>query len=302
MEAGKSFHILRRLALVCAIALLATIAADCSAERSDPPCDATSNSQLLVERAIHAALPEVLALIDKREQPSDRSVIWSNVHTPVRAQRDATGAVFMMLDCAFWQEHERLLEGALLAAELNVRPKLRRFALTRAQLLSANPLSRTASHAEEFWKVLGLDHTQYARLRERPEFEKELDILRRQAVIWSLSRSLPQDLASEIGKPIKRMELDRRAAEISFELHGTPSPPLVTALLTAAVKSDDSAPSDAMLLCQSARWFDIGVGVLQSNDGFRRRLSESESLRKYVNRMLEGIDELHREGSCEMSR
>ena len=264
-------------------------------EQENPIADAPA--LLLNEVTVRALAPTVLTHV--RADDSLYSAVqidWFEGVPAIQVRQLHNNLVRIVLNPAFWREHERLIEATVFAVYLDVRKELRPFALARAQALRDHRPPALPRVAETFWQELGLSSARFAHLRDRPDFQSRARALRHQALLWSLARAAVRDLA---GTTDPRMtDVDRRAAEITFDLHGSPAPPLVTAFLTAAVESIDPVPSPSALLCPAAKWVALGAEVIEADASFQQRLAESESLQRMVATMLKGLDRLREEGQC----
>lgn len=254
-------------------------------------------SLLLTEVTVRALAPDVLTYIQANDiQSTAIQVDWSEDISAIQVRQDRNDLLRIVLNPAFWREHERLIQATVFAVYLDVRKDLRPFALARAQALRDNQLPASRAVAQTFWEELGLSPARFARLRERPDFQSRARALRRQALAWSLARAAVRDLALPTSPGTA--DVDRGAAEATFDLHGSPAPPLVTAILTAAVESPDPKPSPSILLCRAADWVALGARVIEADASFQQRLAHSESLQRTVAAMLKGLDRLREEGQC----
>lgn len=267
-------------------------------EQENPIADAPA--LLLNEVTVRALAPSVLTHVRADDGDgglySAAQVDWSEEVPAIQVRQLHNNSVRIVLNPAFWREHERLIEATVFAVYLDVRKELRPFALARAQALRDHRPPALPRVAETFWQELGLSSARFAYLRDRPDFQSRARALRHQALAWSLARAAVRDLARTTDPQMA--DVDRRAAEITFDLHGSPAPPLVTALLTAAVESTDPVPSPSALLCPAAKWVALGAEVIEADASFQQRLAESESLQRMVATMLKGLDRLREEGQC----
>lgn len=275
-------------------------ATGCSSPRAQIERAADPEHELLVEIAVRAVAPDILEYTqtNKAAHPPLR-VDWSEAAPIVGVHQDRNGLLRIVLNTTFWAENERLLEATALAAQLNSRKQLRQFAIERARQLHDKTRSPTAP-PDTFWEELGLNGTAFARLRERPEFQNRVHAFRRQAVAWQLARAAARDLAAvQPGEPnVETRDQDRFAAQATFELFGSPTPPLVTALLTAASEPAGQEPSPSELLCRAADWIALGLAVLRDDESFQQRLEHSERLQISVDGMRKGLSQLREDGRC----
>lgn len=266
------------------------------------PADAGSEapSLLLTEITVRALGPDVLARVQANDaQHTAVQVDWSNEVPAIQVRQDRNDLVRIVLNPAFWREHERMIEATVFATYLDVRKESRAFAIARAQALRDNRHFASRPVAETLWEEIGLSPARFAHLRERLDFQSRVRALRHQALAWSLARATARDLAGTAD--LRRADIDRRAAETTFDLHGLPAPPLVTAFLTAAVESLDPRPSPSVLLCRAADWVALGAQVIETDASFQQRLAHSEDLQRTVATMLKGLDRLREEGQCAMT-
>lgn len=291
------------LVAACVVGLVIVMGATgCSSSRAQIEGGADPGHELLVEIAVRAVAPDILAQTSTSDPPhAPLRVDWSASAPAVKLYQDRDGLLRIVLNAAFWNENDRLLEATALAAQLKSRKRLRQFAITQAQQLRVERPQSPSAPPDAFWQELGLTWMAFARLRERPEFQSRVRALRRQAVAWHLARAAVRDLAAT-SRPaelnVETPDQDRSAAEITFELLGSPIPPLVTALLTAAAESGEEELSSSVLLCRTADWIALGVNVLRDSESFQQRLEHSERLQITVNTMLKGLYQLRQEGGC----
>lgn len=256
-------------------------------------------SLLLTEITVRVLGPDVLSRVQANgAQHTAVQVDWSEEVPAIQVRQDRNDLVQIVLNPAFWREHERLIEATVFATYLDVRKESRVFALARAQALRENRHFASRPVAETLWEEIGLSPARFARLRERPDFQSRVRALRHQALVWSLARAAVRDVAGTA--ELRTADIDRRAAKTTFDLHGSPAPPLVTALLTAAVESPEPAPSPSVLLCRAADWVALGAQVIEADASFQQRLAHSEGLQRTVATMLKGLDRLREEGQCAM--
>lgn len=140
----------------------------------------------------------------------------------IRISQNRSDLIRIVLNPTFWREHERLIEAAVFAVYLDARKELRPFVIARAQGLRTNQRLASRPLAQTPWEQLALSSANFARLRERPDFQARVHALRRQALVWSLARAALRELAETSDAPTA--DIDRPAAEMTFALHGSPAP------------------------------------------------------------------------------
>lgn len=263
---------------------------------------ATERSDLEPTRLLLLELwPRVLvaANVDTSETGTGLDVQFVSGGPPLALSRERTRRGFVLLvNRDFVAENDRLTDGLLVANRLNLHESFRSFALERAVTLGAAD-SDAPFRVRTFNESIGWSAEGFERVRTQAGFHEAAGMARRQGFLWLLARvvirsgaPLRQGAKRSIDSP------DKRAAQLTFEISGSPFPSLPTGLLAAALEHPRGAASEEPIACAMAAWLATGDAILRALPDFSRRMERDPKLQRSMEGIARDMEQLRDRGHC----
>jgi len=244
----------------------------------------------------------VAANIDTAATGTGLDVQFATGGAPFSLSRERAPSEFVLrVNRDFVAENDRLIEGLLVANRLNLQESFRSFALDRAVALGRAGTD-AAVPVKTFNESIGWSADGFERVRGQAGFHEATGAARRQGFAWLLARVLAQtSLPLRQGVQPSIDSVDKRAAQLTFEISGSPFPPLPTGLLTAALERPPADASEASISCAIAAWLAAGVTIMRALPEFDRRLERDSNLRRSMAGVKADMGWLHDRGRCAAS-
>ena len=241
----------------------------------------------------------VAANVDTAETGTGLDVQFATDGPPLALSRENTRRGFVLLvNRDFIAENDRLLDGMLIANRLNLHESFRSFALDRAAALAAAD-SDAPVRVRTFNESIGWSAEGFERVRTQAGFHEAARAARLQGLLWLLARVVIRS-ALPLREGAKRStdSPDKRAAQLTFEISGSPFPPLSTGLLTAALEHPRGAAREEPIACAMAAWLATGDAILRALPDFNRRMERDPKLQRSMEGIAKDIEQLRDRGRC----
>ncbi len=221
---------------------------------------------------------------------------------PVLLSRDQGRPGFMLqVNRDFVAEDARLIDGTLLASHLNLRESYLSFALGRV-VAKVSSKATTSASAQTFNESIGWSAEGFELVRAQPGFRETAAAARRQGYAWLLARAvLERQLPLQPGTKESTESLDKRVAELTFQISGSPFAALPTSLLTAALEHPRDGASESSVSCAVAAWLATGIAVMRELPQFERQLEQNPNLHRSMEAVSADMKQLQERGKCSSS-
>ena len=201
----------------------------------------------------------------------------------------------------FVAEDARLIDGMLLASHLNLRESYLSFALGRV-VAKVSSKATTSASAQTFNESIGWSAAGFESVRVQRGFRETAAAARRQGYTWLLARAVLQShLPLQPGAKDSTESFDKRVAELTFELSGSPFAALPTSLLTAALGHARDGATEGSTSCAVAAWLASGVEVMRELPQFERQLEQNPNLHRSMEAVSADMKQLQERGQCSSS-
>lgn len=272
------------------------------ADASPPRLDAAEQTDLEPTRLVVLELwPRVLvtANVDTAETGTGLDVQFVASGPPLALSRAGTRPGFVLqVNRGFVAENDRLIEGMLVANRLNLHDSFRSFALDRATALASAGTGAPVP-VKTFNESIGWSAEGFERVRSQASFHEAAGAARRQGLVWLLARVVVQtSLPLREGAKQSIDGQDKRAAQLTFEISGSPFPPLSTGLLTAALEHPRESASAESISCAMAAWLATGVTIMRAVPEFNRRMERDPKLQRSMEGVAKDMEQLRDRGRC----
>jgi len=227
----------------------------------------------------------------------DVEFVTSGAPFSLSRERAQSGFV-LQVNREFVAENDRLIEGMLVANRLNLQDSFRAFALDRAVTLGAAGTD-AAVPARTFNESIGWSAEGFESVRGQMGFHEVAGAARRQGFAWLLARVVVRtSLPLRRGTQPSTDGADLRAARLTFQISGSPFPPLPTGLLTAALEHAQGAAKDESIACAMAAWLATGNAILHALPDFNRRMERDPKLQRSMEGVARDMGQLRDKGHC----